>query len=226
MNRKTLFGCLGSVLVVMIVAAVAFYFFFLRPLGEILDDIEVMAELADRNAEILNQDPHTPPEDGAITEAQMEQFARVQTAMQDHLGPTYDELAQRATQVERLIRSMDDGEETEGLGFRETLKVVQGLGEILPLAKEAQVRALNQEGLSLAEYRWVRENVYFAMGERDANLYLEDIAHEIKQKTESGGTIVFEDRGPMPEVAERTREIAGLYRDSLERWRPFLVFGL
>ena len=81
MNRKTLFGCLGSILVVMIVAAVAFYFFFLRPLGEILDDIEVMAALSEQNAEILNQDAFSPPEDGAITEAQMEQFARVQTAM-------------------------------------------------------------------------------------------------------------------------------------------------
>ena len=224
MNKKVVFGCLGSVVVLGIVVSVLLYVFLLRPLLEISGDIRDVAKIPEMNAEILNRDPFTPPEDGVLTESQIDRFARVQTAMRNDLGPVYEELRKRSATVRSLLADMDD-EKASDVSFREALDMLRGLGKVLPEAKRAQIRALNQEGFSHAEYRWVRESFYYALDEESAGIYVEDLASEVMEKKESfdPDRIPRPEVGPVPEANART---AAAFADSLDSWRPFLVFGL
>ena len=220
MNKKVVLGCLGAVVVVGVAGALLLFFFVIKPIAEISGDIEDVAMVPEMNADILNHDPFTPPEDGVLTGEQVESFVRVQTTMRNGSGAAYPELDARSEKVRRMF---SEGEEDE-IGFREALATVRGLGEIMPSVKQVQVNALNREGLSLAEYRWIRECFYFALGQPNADVYIEDIAEEILAKKGNLGGVRI-DSLPTRIVPEANVELTRAYRDSLDSWEPFLVFG-
>ena len=240
MNRKFLYGCL-SVLALIAVAALLFlYVNVLRPTQEIMADLRQLGDLTEMNARVTEAGPFTPPADGALSSDQLERFAQVQTTMRSALGPDYDELSRRAEKLRGMHRH-EDGSVTKP-GFREVIQAFKGLGPLLETAKVAQVTALNETGFSYAEYRWVRETTYRALGKENANVYLEEFAETVLNLDRQGKTIA-EERGAAdgaanadstgapiipiaPTDAPRNLILAAAFGDSLAAWEPFLLFGL
>jgi hypothetical protein len=90
--------------------------------------------------------------------------------------------------------------------------------------KEAQVAALNNHGFSLQEYRWVRESILRAMGEKVGS-YIEDLT--------SGSDSTGTGQGPKGETkvpaearvpAENVAAVKGV-ADSLKAWLPIAALG-
>jgi hypothetical protein len=177
--------------------------------------------MAPLNETIVNQDTFVPPPEGVLTEDGLQAFSRIQETMKTGMGEADYTLLHERSRI--LMGMFDDDEENEyrDVSLKTAVMALDGLGPILVRAKELQVQALNQEGMSLAEYRWTRERFYRALGFSRANLYFEDFAASMK---------AGEDTSPPPEDTteppERNRDLAALYSDSVDDWHPFMIFGL
>ncbi len=177
MNRRFLFGCLGVVGLAAVVGLIVLYINVIRPTREIMGDLRQLGTLSELNEQVVEKGPFVPPAEGELSADQLERFAAVQTAMRAELGNDYDEIRRRAEKLRGMNRA-DDGSVTKP-GFREVIASFKGLGPLLERAKAAQVDALNAEGFSYPEYRWVRETVYASLGKKSADVYLEEFAERV-----------------------------------------------
>jgi hypothetical protein len=218
MNRKILFGCLGAFALASLAGILFLYVYVIRPASQVADDLKQLMALRELNAEIANVDPFKPPDSGALTEDQVRRFAAVQSFMADSLGASYAALRDRAAEFE----GMREGEKRPD--FRKIFSSFKGLGAPLVEAKRLQVLALNAQGFSLAEYRWVRESVYRALGRERMGLYIEDLAEPRGRPAGDAG-----EEPPLPSVEESVpanRDVVAPYTDRMEGWLAFLAFGL
>ena len=172
MKRKFVGGCLGISFFLVAVLFVVFYITVLRPTRAVMGDLEQIAALSSQNSGILNTSFFSPPADDELTQEQVERFARIQEEIRGGLGEEYTVLMERAEKLNGLRTGGSAG--AKALTVREAILLFKDLGPILQQAKESQVRGLNRERFSLAEYRWVRESVYRALGFSRFDRYLED----------------------------------------------------
>jgi hypothetical protein len=219
MKRKLLLGVAAGIVLLLGVLLTVFYVTVYRPTQAVFADLDRMAELKTLNAEIRGTGPYEPRPDGVLTVEQMAHFVGVQQAMIAGLGTDYGTLETRAAAIKGIT---GDGEGRGGLRIREAILVLKDLGPVLQRAKRAQVDALNRENLSLAEYRWIREAVYRALGFSGEDRYFEDYA--ATSTPESGPA--EESTGPGDPIPEENRMLIAPYSRDAERWFPFLVFGL
>jgi len=232
MKRRLLWGfALGFVILIGAVGT-AFYLTIYRPTQAVMADLKQLADLRAMNESITESGGFTPPADGLLTAEQVERFARVQASMASELGSDYGVLQDRAMTLEGLARDengggaekSDAGPETRSRPVRvkEAILAFKGLGPVLRKAKGAQIRALNREGFSLQEYRWVRESVYRALGFTHVTRYFEDYA-----ASDAPAEIAQAEPVPdHPEGPPANRELVAPVSSRAEDWFPFLVFGL
>ena len=182
------------------------------------EQLEQIAELSTLNDRLTNRTLYAPPSDGLLTSAQLDRFARVQGSMLDDLDSGYQLLHERA---EKLHGIRSEKSSSQALTIREAILLFKDLGPILSDAKTAQIDALNSEGFSMSEYRWVRERLYRSLGFTRVNNYLEDFDEAMKGETTA-------ELKPLPAAEEpgANLDLAALYSDSADTWFPFLVFGL
>ena len=101
------------------------------------------------------------------------------------------------------------------------------LGGLASEAKRRQVEALNEQGFSVAEYEWVREQVYLALGMDTLAVGLDDVVSAAKE----GGFGAMEELARKQEEADRAvppenRALVQPYREQLEEWAPLAMMGL
>ena len=220
MNKKTVIGCLSIFGILFVSGVVFFYFYILRPAEAILDDLEIIAKMPTLNEKILSVEPFIVPEDENLTPDQLERFARVQTHIQTGLGNDHGLLRERAESLIGIFE-VDGKVGNRDPILREAVFAFDGLGDVLYRAKELQVEALNREGFSLDEYRWVREMTYQALGFSRADLYLEDFAQSMKE-----GKYISINEAVDKDLSSVNRDLVSLYSNMVGIWHPFLVFGL
>lgn len=220
MNKKTVIGCLSIFGILFVSGVVFFYFYILRPAEAILDDLEIIAKMPTLNEKILSVEPFIVPEDENLTPDQLERFARVQTHIQTGLGNDHGLLRERAESLIGIFE-VDGKVGNRDPSLREAVFAFDGLGDVLYRAKELQVEALNREGFSLDEYRWVREMTYQALGFSRADLYLEDFAQSMKE-----GKYISINEAVDKDLSSVNRDLVSLYSNMVGIWHPFLVFGL
>jgi len=218
MNRNVVLGCLGVALVVILVAGTLFYLNVIRPTRAIMPDLQQLGELEAMNAQVDSKVPFTPKLDQSLTPEELDRFVHVQIAMKDSLGADFPLLDTKAHKV----RSIEKGGDKSRVGLRDAIRSFQGLGPLMTRAKRAQIEALNDENFSYAEYRWVRERFYRALGYQDVGLYLEDFARNLGKGKMPGPPAAADTTAVPP--GDQT--MVGAYADSVEAWYPFLVFGL
>jgi hypothetical protein len=101
------------------------------------------------------------------------------------------------------------------------------LGGVATEAKRRQVEALNEQGFSLAEYQWVREQAYLALG-------MESLAvgfGELVTAARDGGISGMEDLARRQEQADQAvppenRALVEPHREELAEWAPLALLGL
>jgi hypothetical protein len=221
--KKILGGCLVVLVIALVGFGVASYYAYrwARPMiestGNYLDRAREMTRLGD---EIQNQQPFTAPANAELTAAQVERFIAVQTRVHEELGNRWGEIEKKAQEINRKT-----GQDPNALTFSEFTTVFSDLAGIYLDARRAQVRALNVQRFSDAEFSWVRLRVYEAAGMHVASSIdlssIEKIARESAEK----GNVTLPDV-PKPNVPQANIELVKPHLAKLKQWLPMAVLGL
>lgn len=217
MGKKIALGCLGVGAVVLIGGGLLLYFFVAKP---VMGSMSSLQEINEINEQVENKTPYEEPQNGEMTEEQVEKFVTVQTRLQQRLETRMEEFREKYEEIETRLDGTDP-----------SIRHVMGAwGDIVDLysdAKQIQVDALNQEGLSLEEYRWVQQSFYQALGVELFSYDIDAIAEAAREGNFDINTDNFETRqDQLPEVPERNRELVVPYADSTDAWITFAWFGL
>lgn len=176
-----------------------------------------LAEIPAMNAKILKQSSFEPPADGRMDPRQVERYMAVQLGMHDRLGERFKQLNDKYSQ---LSRDLDQKGREANLG--ESLGAMNDLLSVLLDAKRAQVDALNAEGLSLGEYRWIRQQTLITLGRGGIGFNLESLAGNPANMA----TVLAMPAAPDEQAMQHNREILKPYDATMDQWLTLSFFGL
>lgn len=154
--KKLAIGC-GIVLLVAAVASAAIGYYVYRQVSSTVAQFAELAQLPDVERAVRNTAPFSAPASEELTDAQLEKLVRVQTEVRRRIG-------ERMTAFEAKYKTLAEKDRAELTDVPALWRAYSDLAAAWLDAKRAQVEALNAADLSLAEYRWIREQTYRALG--------------------------------------------------------------
>jgi hypothetical protein len=161
--NKTLGGCLAVALVAVVGGAIAGWFIVVKPLwqagSELVESGKQWAQVAEMDASVSNAAPYTPPAQDRLDGDAVARFIAVQLAIEQALGGNWQALEQKYEALDQRVKA-----EGRNPTMSELFGAYNDLSGIILAAKRAQVDALNAQGMSLAEYRYLRMQGYMAAG--------------------------------------------------------------
>lgn len=220
--QKLLIGCLVIVVLCAVGLGIAGYLGYraaqpaLQQAREYVTNLGRLSELSDLEQQIANRSTFSAPASGELTEAQVEDFVRVQTHMRQGLGS-------RMQEIEAKYKGLSSDSERQPTPS----ELFSALGDVAGLfvdARRYQVEALNAEGLSQAEYDWVKGRVYAAAGMQIASGF--DL-RQIEQMARDGAAQVGVEplEVPSPDVPDKNRELVKPHMEQMKDWLPLAFFG-
>jgi hypothetical protein len=153
--KKFLIGCLAVFVLVSLVGGFFAYRYVYLPAQRVIQNAEKFTQMADLEKQIQNIQEFIRPNDDLLSQAQVERFLAVQNQMRETLREKMDVLESKYKELENKSGNLN------------ILQTLQGYGDMVNLiieAKKAQIAALNAQGFSLPEYKWVKEQVIAAAG--------------------------------------------------------------
>lgn len=157
---KFLGGCLIAVLVLVVGGGAVGYYVFVKPYTDMAGEAVAFAQELDALDEsVAARGPYDPPADGNITPDAMSRYLAVQQRMRSELEGDMETLRARYQTLEQELES-----EQRDASIGEMMTAYRDIGELYLDAKRAQVAALNEQGMSIGEYQWVRGRTYAALG--------------------------------------------------------------
>jgi hypothetical protein len=220
--RNVVLGCAVVLLLAVIAGGVAFYYFVWTPGRALIasgtEAYATFEELGRIEEGVEDRSPYTPPADRRLTGAQVDRLIAVQQSVRDDLGPRFEELEAR-------YDSRTGGDTDPSI--RQVLGFWRDLGGLATEAKRRQVEALNEQGFSLAEYEWVREQAYLALGMEALAVGLDDVVTAARD----GGLSGIEELSRRREQADQAvppenRALVEPHREQLAEWAPLALLGL
>ncbi|RPI20534.1 MAG: hypothetical protein EHM61_26845, partial [Acidobacteria bacterium] len=154
--KKLAIGCLAMV-VLVVAAAVIGSFYAYRKVTSTVAGFTELARIPDLERSIRNQSQFAAPASGELTALQLQRYLAVQQAIQTRLGI-------RVRELERTYQTLLEKDEAELLDVPKVIAAYRDVAAIFLEAKQTQVDALNEAGLSLGEYQWIRRQAYAALG--------------------------------------------------------------
>jgi hypothetical protein len=131
------------------------------------------------NKAYRNKEAFVPPASEELTPNQVERLIRVQRQVRQRLGERFGEL-------ERKYKTLIDKKEATIADAPALLAAYRDVAAGWIDGKRSQVDALNDAGLSLQEYRWIRDQAYKALGVP----YMDFDVSKIMEQIRTGGTVV------------------------------------
>jgi len=162
--------------------------------------------------------PFTIPTGGALTQSQVDRFVQVQTRVRARLGENFDVL-------QRKYKALTDKKEATVMDLPQLIAAYRDLAASWLDAKRAQVQALNEAGLSLSEYRWIRSEAYKSLNMPLVDIDFGKIAEQIRNNQQPNDEIMLGGAfsgTPSPANAKLVER----YRKQLEDNMPMATFGL
>jgi hypothetical protein len=216
--KKIAIGCGVIALILLIGAAVATYF-VVNKVQSTVAEFAALGEVPEIERGVRNKEVFSPPPSAELTEAQVARFVQVQQQVRSLVGTRFAEFE---TKYKDLSERMNKDQGTV-LDAPAVIGAYKDLAQTFVAAKRAQVDALNNAGMSLDEYRWIRTQAYAALGiplgEFDVSQVIDDI-REGRQPRQPEGVVV----GPTgPEV---NRTLVEPHRTTLEENAALPFFGL
>lgn len=220
--QKLLVGCLVVVILAAIALGVGGYLAYraasptLQRARDYVGSLGRLGELSDLDAQIARRGPFEPPASGELTDAQVTRFVEVQHHMRQSLGARMQEIEAKYQGLSR------DGERRPTPG-----EIFSGLADVAGLfvdARRAQVEALNAQGLSQAEYDWIKGRVYAAAGMQVVSGI--DLRQIEKMARDGAAQVGMEPPSvPAPDVPARNRELVTPHLSEMKDWLPLAFFG-
>lgn len=215
-------GCLIIAVIGTILFAVGGYFLY-RAASPMLEDARAylsrMGEPDEISQQLKNTASHTPPDNGQLTDVQVQRFVRVQDSVRAALGQRFDAIDAKY----RHLKGNGDATAAPSLG-----EVIGGLGEIAAVfvdARRYRVAALNEQHFSQDEYSWVRDRVFQAAGmEITSVVDLRKIEDAVRNGT--GINDIGAPRLPTADVPAKNRALVKPHMEKMDQWLPLAFFGL
>lgn len=214
--KKLAIGCL-VVAAIAGAAVIGGGYYVYRQARSAYSQFAELARVPDLDREIRVKDAFVPPASEELTSSQVDRLMRVQTTILNRLG-------ERAAEFERKYEALAKKDNATMLDAPALLNAYRDLAAGWMDAKRAQVDALNEVGLSLDEYRWIRHEAYRALGVAYVDLDIGKLATDIKEGRSTQPGQVLGSIGPSgPDV---NRKLIEPIRKQLEKNIALASFGL
>jgi len=216
--KKLAIGCLVvAVLACVVVAGVAYYAY--QRVQSTLAEFSELGQIPEIESSVRVQSPFTPPPTEELSGRQVEQLLRVQTLVRERIGV-------RFADFEKKYKTLSEKENATVTDLPALIAAYRDLASGWLDAKRAQVAALNEVGLSLEEYRWIRDQVYRAVGIPYVDFDIGEIANDIRRGATTPG-----ERGQLrgsigPAGPESNRKLVEPFKKQLEANLALASFGL
>jgi hypothetical protein len=207
--RNVLLGCLAVFVLVLGIGGFLAYRFIYQPIRNVATNALQLENLTQLNEEIRNRAEFIAPEGNLLTQEQVDRFINVQQGMRESLQGTF-------TQLEQKYQEIEAQSENQAMNIRQLFGAYADLFKLIVEAKRVQVQELNEQGFSLPEYQWVKEQILFAAGLPVAGFDLSQIMNE-------GAQTVMKVAENIP---QQNIELLAPYRENLEQFLSFSFFGL
>jgi len=193
------------------------YYGFLKVRSTVTQFAE-LGKIPEIEREVRVKGPFTPPTSGELTGSQVDRLMQVQQRIRERLG-------ENAARFERTYKSLADKKEATAADLPALLSAYRDLAVMWLDAKRTQVAALNDVGLSLDEYRWVRSSAYQAIGAPYLDIDFARIAADAKARAQTTVPGSFEGafRGAAPAANQKLVE---KFKKQLENSLALASFGL
>jgi hypothetical protein len=215
--KKLAIGC-GLVLVLVFVVVVGAGIYGMMKVRSAVVQFAELGQIPDIERDVRAQAPFTPPASGELTSSQVDRLMRVQKRVRDQLGAN-------AAQFERTYQSLLAKKEASVTDAPALISAYRDLAKMFIDAKRAQVAALNDAGLSLGEYRWIRSAVYQAIGAPFMEMDFAQIASSMKAGNDPAAPArlegAFKGAAPPPNV-----KLVEPFKKQLEDNLGLASFGL
>jgi hypothetical protein len=215
--KKLAIGCGVIVLLVGIALGAAAYYTY-RQARAMIAQFSELGQVPELERGVRVKTTYVPPASEELSVNQIERLLKVQTAVRSRLGERFEEL-------ERKYKSLTDKKDATIADAPALLAAYRDVAAAWMAAKRSQVDALNDAGLSLEEYRWIRDRAYRALGVPYMDFDIGKIVEQIRQGTTSvePGQI----RGSVgPSGPDANRTLIEPYKKQLENNLPLASFGL
>jgi hypothetical protein len=214
--KKLAIGC-GIVLLVVGIAGAGIVYWGYTKVKSTVAQLAELGQVADIEKGVNNKSAFVPPDSRELTASQVDKLVQIQARVRQHLGAS-------GAAIERNYKSLMDKKEATVTDLPALLGAYKDMAKALIDAKRAQVEALNEAGLSLDEYRWIRTESYRALGVPFVDLDFSRISERTRQG-QTAGTLQLNgavgDKGPESNV-----KLVEKYRKALEDYMALASFGL
>ena len=217
--KKLAIGC-GVVLLLLGIVGAGVGYYVYRQASSMFAQLRELDRLPEIERAVRVQSTYTPPTSGELTVAQVERLIKVQELVRQRLGQRFAELeAKYKTLIDK------DKKEATAADVPALLGAYRDMAAAWMEAKRSQVDALNTVEMSLAEYKWIREQTYRALGVPYMDLDVSKIVEQIRsgrtnvEPAQIGGSIG-------PSGPESNRKLIEPYKKRLEENLPLAAFGL
>ncbi len=218
MSKKIVSGCLGVFLLLVVIIAVLVYSFLYVPIRRAH---ATLGTIQQANERIENQEEYDIPQGGFLDAAQVQRFISVQERISSELEPKMADMKQKYETLGKELEGRDPK-------LREIFRAWHDVLQLFADAKHIQVDALNAEGFSLGEYRFVRQAFYLALGLDLLPYSIDAIAQAAKDRELSMEFDKFKLDSEIftEEALESNRELVSQYSERAEDWLVYAFWGL
>lgn len=219
--KKLAIGC-GVVAVVLLICAAVATYFVVTKVQSTVAEFAAFGEIPSIEKQVANQAAFAPPTSGELTGAQVARYLKVQQHVRGLLGTRVEDFNR---QYSELAKRMDKDQGTV-LDAPTVISAYRDLAKAYVDAKKAQVAALNEQGFSLAEYQWVRNQAYAAVGMPIADFDVSRFIDDLKAGRTPGqaGPPLAGSFGPSGPQANQT--LVAPHKKALEDNAALTFFGL
>src|ERR1051326_256664 len=209
--KKLAIGC-GIVVLLIGAAIVGVGYYGYMKVKSTVTQLAELGQVRDIERGVKVQTAFVVPASGELTAAQVDKLLKVTTRVRDRLNADL-------TTFQRTYKSLADKKEATAADLPALLSAYRDLAKDWLNAKRAQVEALNEVGLSLDEYRWIRSSAYAALDIPFMDVDFGRIAEQVKNAGGQGNATVlvggaFSGKGPASNL-----KLVEKYRKQLEEDR-------
>jgi hypothetical protein len=216
--KKLLGGCLVVLALLAVGASVVTFYLYSKGKSAVSQFAE-FGTVPDLEKQVHNKAAFTPPAGDLLTADQVERLLGVQKGVRDRLGARFADFERK---YDTLLKKKSNA---TALDAPELVSAYRDLAGAWMDGKRAQVDALNQAGLSLDEYRWVRGRAYAAIGLPVMDIDVGKLVTGFRTGGNAEDAIKYE--GAVgPAGPEQNKTLVEPHRKELEDNAALAMFGL
>src|SRR5262249_42832387 len=216
--KKVAIGCLILLVVGGAAAAGVMYYGYMKVKGMAAQFAE-LGQVSDIERGVRVKGPYVAPESGELTAGEVDKLMAVQTKVRDGLGTRFAE-------IQRNYKSLADKKQADVTDLPALFGAYRDLAHALVEAKRTQVAALNDAGISLEEYKWIRDASYKALGIPFMDLDISQAIEKARNGVQPGANSVTVGGAFTGAGTASNLKLVEKFRKPLEDYVPLASFGL